>query len=77
MVGIDQVQRWYIGHGNIGHAVAACGNGMVYTACQSLIFDHARVTQAEVPQRICRKCRERLKVAELLKPENKHMVSKP
>jgi hypothetical protein len=77
MVSIDQVQRWYVIYSNIGHAVAGCGNGMVHTACGTLSFDNTDSTQTDRPKRICRKCRERLKVAELLQPENKHMVSKP
>jgi hypothetical protein len=69
MISIDQVPRWYVSDGNIGHAVAGCGNGIVRTACGTLSFDNTESTQTDRPKRICRKCRQRLKVAEFPQPD--------
>lgn len=69
MVSVDQVPVWWVEAG-IGHAVGGCGNGMIHTACGTLVFGDSSETQKDKPNRICRACRERLKEATLLEADN-------
>lgn len=59
------VQLWAVDRG-IGHAVAYQRDYYILTACGTM----ANYTRTEVlPARICRKCRERLRDARLVKVE--------
>lgn len=65
MVTVEQVSVWWVKRG-IGHAVGGLGNGMIHTACQTLVFGGESETQQERPRKLCRKCREWLKKATLV-----------
>lgn len=64
MVTVEQVKAWVLDWHKIGHAVADERAGWVWTACQTVMT--SGVATAERPRRICRKCRERLKVGTLV-----------
>ena len=64
-VKIEDVPRWAMDWHGIGHAVACEQAPYVYTACQS--WANFSPLATGIPKRICRKCRERLKVAFLKK----------
>lgn len=62
-VAIEQVKHWLKLCG-VGHAVAEVRSGWSYTACNKMISGDP--TGTTPPRRICKRCRERLKVAELV-----------
>jgi hypothetical protein len=64
-VTVEQVPVWLILDG-IGHAVQGTNCGWFQTGCGTLT--PGGTEQKEVPKRICRRCRERLKEATLLAP---------
>lgn len=66
-VAIEDVRLWAIDHfGRVGHVVAATGvwGRYVHTACETL--GNFETTETR-PKRVCRVCRERLKIARQIK----------
>jgi hypothetical protein len=59
-VSIEDVPMWVIFSG-IGHAVGSRNCEACFTACGHMIYGHQ---QSYTPNRICRKCRARLKEQE-------------
>lgn len=62
-VKVEDVPVWLILDRKIGHAVWYGQHGWYHTACGTLTPNGE--TTEELPARICRKCRERLKEARL------------
>ena len=62
---IKDIPMWIVS-GGIGHAVQQ-GLDPSYTACGSVIFGGGE--QTEMPKRICKKCRKRIKDATLTKKD--------
>lgn len=59
-VTIEDVPCWQMGKG-VGHAVAWVDGGWTMWLCGTLITTDRTTT--ELPKRICRECRKRLKTA--------------
>lgn len=73
MISIEQVPAWIVSCG-ISHAIGRIAGGWCYTACNSMMTgDH----QKQHNGRICKRCRERLKVATLVGDSQPTRETKP
>lgn len=64
MTKLNEVKRWVIACG-IGHVVSSCGGKGLFTLCSHWYLGRwdYRELPTEIPKRICRKCRQKLKTA--------------